>query len=66
MARCTEADKQIVYEGGHRWCVEHAVMSVREVALQDSTAASLALLDPAGSYLYVPALGMGEITGLTE
>lgn len=46
--------------------VKHGLMSVREITLQYSTAASLALFDPAGSYLYIPALRMNEITGLAE
>lgn len=46
--------------------IKHEIMSVREMTLQYSTAASLALLGPAGSFLYILVLQMGEITRLAK
>lgn len=65
MALHVEAGEQVVCGGG-RGGVKRRVMSVREVTLQVSPAASLAPLDPTGSYLYVAALQMDEIMGLAE
>lgn len=66
MALCTEALEQVVCEDHVTGGVRHEVMSVREMTLQYSTAASLALLGPAGSFFYISALQMGEITGLAK
>lgn len=46
--------------------VKHEVMNVRVMTLQRSTAASLALLGPAGCFFYISALQMGEITRLAK